>query len=53
MKGENIMTHHEEWSEFISNMINVRLEEYKKSKEYEYLNNRLTEIDTLLSNELM
>ena len=47
------MTNNDEWNEFLNNMITVGLEEYKKSKEYRYLDNRLKEIDDSLCNELM
>jgi len=46
------MTNHDEWNEFLNNMTTVGLEEYKKSKEYEYLDDKLKEMDNLLCNEL-
>ncbi|MCL2884781.1 MAG: hypothetical protein FWF49_04785 [Oscillospiraceae bacterium] len=47
------MTTHEEWNKFLNSMISLKLEKYQKSKEYEYWNNRLKEIDDCLCNELM
>ena len=46
------MTSHEEWNEFLNNMVTVRSEERKKSNEYRYWGNRLKEIDDALCLEL-
>lgn len=46
------MSKKEEWNEFLSNLLNNAIQEYKQTKEYEYLKLQQNEIDRLLHDNL-
>lgn len=46
------MTNHEEWNEFLGNLVSNAIAEHKSSKEYEYRKQRQAQIDELLTTNL-
>ena len=42
------MNNHEKWNEFLENLFGNALQEYQKTKEYEYIQEKHTYIDEIL-----
>ena len=46
------MTNHEEWNEFLDNMLSNTIGKYKESTEYEYIKKQQEEIDMIFRDNL-
>lgn len=46
------MSNYEEWDEFVNNLLSNAMQEYRKTKEYEYLQKQNDEIELLFRDNL-